>query len=167
MTKKQNKPSEHAYFAGGCFWGMQYHFGRVPGVLKTKVGYTGGSVDHPTYEQVCSGKTGHTETLDVLFDPTVTSYEILARLFFEIHDPTQMNRQGPDVGPQYRSAIFYLNENQKKIAETLISILKKKGYDVVTAVEKAKTFWPAETYHQDYYSKNGHTPYCYFYTKRF
>lgn len=159
--------TEKAVFAGGCFWGVEYHLKKVPGVLATSVGYTGGALANPTYEQVCTGRTGHAEAIEVEFDPAVVSYEHLARLFFEIHDPTQVNRQGPDIGTQYRSAIFYHDEHQKKIAEGLIEQLKSCGYDVVTSVEKAGEFWPAELYHQDYYEKSGHRPYCHIYQKRF
>lgn len=159
--------TEKAVFAGGCFWGVEYHLKKVPGVLSTTVGYTGGSTAHPTYEQVCTGRTGHAEAIEVEFDPSLVGYEALARLFFEIHDPTQVNRQGPDIGNQYRSAIFYHDEHQKKIAEGLIHQLRSRGYDVVTSVEKAAGFWPAELYHQDYYEKTGHRPYCHIYQKRF
>jgi peptide methionine sulfoxide reductase msrA/msrB len=116
---------------------------------------------------VCSGTTGHAETQEVVYDPSKTSYEKLARLFFEIHDPTQINRQGPDIGEQYRSAIFYVNDEQKKVAQKLISILKEKGYKIATEVTKADVFWEAEAYHQDYYLNNGKQPYCHSYTKRF
>jgi len=159
--------TERAIFAGGCFWGVEYHFGRMKGVLSATSGYIGGSVDHPTYKQVCSGKTGHAEAVAVDFDPAQVSYETLAKLFFEIHDPTQVNRQGPDVGTQYRSAVFYLDEMQKKVAEALLDELRRKGYRVATSVEKAGTFWNAEDYHQDYYKKTGHHPYCHIYQKRF
>lgn len=159
--------AQRAIFAGGCFWGVEYHFGRLKGVLSATSGYIGGSVDHPTYKQVCSGKTGHAEAVAVDFDPEQVSYETLAKLFFEIHDPTQVNRQGPDVGTQYRSAVFYLDETQKKIAEALLDELRRKGYRVATSVEKAGTFWKAEDYHQDYYKKTGHHPYCHIYQKRF
>lgn len=156
-----------AIFASGCFWGVQYHFERADGVLSTRVGYTGGHVDNPTYKQVCSGTTGHAEALEVVFDSDKVSYEDLAKLFFETHDPTQVNRQGPDVGEQYRTEIFYLDEDQRTTAERLIEVLRDKGVDVATKVTPAATFWEAEDYHQHYYGKNGHTPYCHIYTKRF
>ncbi len=158
---------KRALFASGCFWGTEYHFERAPGVLSTRVGYTGGRTPHPTYREVCSGRTGHAEAVEVIFDPDVISYEELAKLFFETHDPTQVNRQGPDVGDQYRSAIFYLDEEQKATAERLIRTLKAKGYPVATEVTAASTFWPAEDYHQKYYDRTGHSPYCHVYTKRF
>lgn len=158
--------SEKAVFAGGCFWGMEYHFGKVNGVLGTTVGYTGGSKEDPTYREVCSGKTGHAEAMEVEFDPAVVTYEELARLF-EIHDPTQVNRQGPDIGTQYRSAVYYVDDTQKAIVEKLLGQLKENGYAVVTALEKASAFYPAEEYHQDYYDKTGHQPYCHIYQKRF
>lgn len=159
--------TEKAVFAGGCFWGVEYHLKKVKGVLSTRVGYTGGTTEHPSYKQVCTGKTGHIEAIEVEFDPKVVGYEALAKLFFEIHDPTQFNRQGPDVGTQYRSALFYQNDEQKRIAESLIAQLEAKGYRVVTEVRQATEFWPAEDYHQDYYEKTGHHPYCHVYQKRF
>ncbi len=159
--------TQKAVFAGGCFWGVEYHFKKVKGVLSVKSGYTGGVIDNPSYKQVCSGKTGHAEAVEVEFDAAMVSYEALAKLFFEIHDPTQSNRQGPDIGTQYRSAIFYTDEEQKKVAEQLIGELRINGYQVVTSVEKAGIFWYAEEYHQDYYQKTGHQPYCHIYQKRF
>jgi len=159
--------SNKAYFAGGCFWGVEYLLQKQPGVISTRVGYMGGHTKNPTYQEVCSDTTGHTETLEVVFDTTKTDFEILARYFFEIHDPTQINRQGPDVGDQYRSAIFYTDENQKQITEKLINILKSKGYKVATEVAQADTFWQAEDYHQDYYQHTGKHPYCHIYQKRF
>ena len=159
--------TETAYFASGCFWGTQYHFERLDGVVSTRVGYTGGRRDNPTYEQVCSGATGHAETLEVVFDPARVSFETLARLFFETHDPTQVNRQGPDIGTQYRSEVFYLNDEQRATSERLIEELKSKGYAVATRVTPASKFWPAEGYHQHYYQNNGQSPYCHIYTKRF
>lgn len=167
LTAGTSDTSTVAIFAGGCFWGVEYHFKRAPGVLSTRVGYTGGHVDNPTYKDVSYKNTGHAEAIEVIYDPRKTSYRDLARLFFEIHDPTQVNRQGPDIGEQYRSAIFYLNDTQRETAEELIRILEKKGYDVATQVQPASTFWPAEEYHQDYYAKTGKLPYCHVYTKRF
>jgi peptide methionine sulfoxide reductase msrA/msrB len=162
-----SKPATKAYFAGGCFWGVDYLLKSAPGVVSVRAGYIGGTTKNPTYKQVCTGTTGHAETVEVVFDPNKTTYEDLAKLFFEIHDPTQKNRQGPDVGYQYRSAIFYVDQQQKQIAEHLIEQLKHKGFKVVTSVEPAMEFWPAEDYHQDYYSKTGGEPYCHIRTKRF
>ena len=159
--------TEHAIFASGCFWGTEYHMQRVPGVISTTVGYTGGHVDNPTYKQVCTDTTGHAEAVDVVYDPTKTNYEKLAKLFFETHDFTQLNRQGPDIGKQYRSAIFYLNDEQKEIAERLVKTLREKGFNVKTEITKAGKFWPGEGYHQDYYNKTGKTPYCHIYRRIF
>jgi peptide methionine sulfoxide reductase msrA/msrB len=159
--------TDTAYFAGGCFWGVEYNLEKIDGVISVTSGYMGGHKDDPTYKEVCYTNTGHAETVQVIFDPSKTDFETLARLFFEIHDPTQANRQGPDVGEQYRSAIFYTSDSQKDISEKLIKILKDKGYDVVTRLEKAGTFWKAEDYHQDYYNKTGKEPYCHIYQKRF
>lgn len=158
---------EQAIFAGGCFWGVEYYLKRAKGVVSTTVGYIGGHKDNPTYGDVCSDTTGHAEAVEVTYNPSVISYEEIAKLFFEIHDPTQVDGQGPDIGEQYRSEIFYLNDEQKKIAEKLIRELNAKGYRVVTKVTKASNFWKAEGYHQDYYQKTGGTPYCHGYTKRF
>ena len=164
---KSSDSLERAIFAGGCFWGVEYHFMNTPGVVSTRVGYTGGHKEHPTYAEVCSGTTGHIEAIEITFDPSKTTYEEMAKLFFEIHDPTQVNRQGPDVGEQYQSVVFYLDEHQKEITEKLIGILKQKGYNVATKLRQATAFWEAEDYHQEYYDKNGRQPYCHAYVKRF
>ena len=156
-----------AYFAGGCFWGVEYHFENAPGVIAARSGYMGGRVTDPGYRQVCSGSTGHAEAVEVVYDPKETDYETVARLFFEIHDPTQVNRQGPDIGDQYRSAIFYRSEEEKETAEKLIGLLEDKGLKVATEVVPAQEFWPAEDYHQDYYEKKSGTPYCHSRTRRF
>ncbi|HAO19694.1 MAG TPA: methionine sulfoxide reductase [Desulfobacteraceae bacterium] len=166
FTPKEKK-SEKAYFAGGCFWGVEHYFQKEKGVISTKVGYMGGHTQHPTYKEVCNGGTGHIETAEVMYDPAQTDFEKLARLFFEIHDPTQIDRQGPDIGDQYRSAIFYVNDEQKQISEKLIKLLEKKGYKVATKLIKADKFWKAEDYHQQYYQNTGKQPYCHFYQKRF
>ena len=159
--------TERAYFAGGCFWGTEYFLQKQQGVISTEVGYMGGTTRNPTYKDVCYKKTGHAEAVEVIFNPSEVTFEALARLFFEIHDPSQLNRQGPDIGDQYRSAIFFTDENQEKIAKKLINQLKDHGHKVVTQLEKAELFWNAELNHQDYYDKNGHKPYCHVYTKRF
>ncbi|KAB2814119.1 peptide-methionine (S)-S-oxide reductase MsrA [Phaeocystidibacter luteus] len=156
-----------AIYASGCFWGTEYYMKRQEGVISTTVGYTGGHVDNPTYQEVCSKTTGHYEAVKVEYDPSIVSYEELTRLFFETHDPTQANGQGPDIGPQYRSAIFVANDSEREIAEDLIGILEAKGLDIATEVKDAATFWDAEGYHQDYYDNKGGTPYCHGYRKLF
>lgn len=153
---KRNK----AIFAAGCFWGVQHFLKRIEGVIDTRVGYIGGSTEKPTYEEVSSGSTGHAEAVEVIYDPREVSYDEMVKTFFEIHDFTQVNRQGPDVGEQYRSEIFFTSQSQKKIAEKYKKILEDKGYDVATTISQAKTFWAAEEYHQDYYKKNNSSPYC-------
>jgi len=164
----QNHPlTDTAILSGGCFWGVEYYMKKTNGVISTEVGYVGGTKENPTYEEVCAGTTGHYEAIEVVFDPGKTSYEEILKLFFEIHDPTEWNRQGPDFGEQYRSAVFYRTSKQKLIAEKLIKILKEKGFNVVTEVRPATNFWKAEKYHQDYYDHKGTTPYCHGYVKRF
>ena len=169
MKSQENKENaiQTAYFAGGCFWGVEHLMQKEEGVIGVDSGYMGGSVENPTYEQVCTGTTGHAEVVCVTFDPSKVSYEKLAKLFFEIHDPEQVERQGPDVGNQYRLEIFYTNENQKEIAQNLIALLQKKGYKIATRLTPASIFWKAEDYHQDYYQNKGTLPYCHAYRKRF
>lgn len=156
-----------AYFASGCFWGTEYYFMRAKGVVSTAVGFMGGHVEHPTYQQVCQKNTGHLETTEVVYDPKETSYENLVKLFFETHDFTQTNGQGPDIGPQYLSCIFYSSPEEKQIAEKYIRILTDKGYKVATQLRPVSTFWKAEDYHQQYYEHKGTTPYCHVYRKIF
>ncbi|MGV6862395.1 MAG: bifunctional methionine sulfoxide reductase B/A protein [Putridiphycobacter sp.] len=156
-----------AIFASGCFWGTEYFFEKAEGVISTQVGYIGGHKDNPTYKEVCTGKTGHAEAVRVVYDTTKTDYKTLCKLFFETHDPTQINRQGPDIGHQYRTGVFYLNDLQKEVAEELKSLLEQKGLKVATEITKATTFWEGEDYHEHYYSNKGGTPYCHGYTKRF
>lgn len=161
------KKTGTAVFASGCFWGTQYYLQQAKGVLSTTVGFTGGHTANPTYEEVCSGTTGHAEAVQVVYDPNLISYEELAKLFFETHDFSQVNRQGPDIGEQYRSEIFYQNEEQRQMAERLASILKAKGFKVATRITAAGPFWKAEDDHQNYYRKNGSQPYCHLYRKLF
>lgn len=147
---------EKADFGGGCFWGVEEVFRTTPGVVKTTVGYEGGRVDNPTYEQVSSHTTGHTETVQVEFDPSKINYDKLLDIFFENHDPMQLNRQGLDVGENYRSAVFYHSSEQKSATEAKITKLKKSGKyknPIVTQIVIAQSFWPAEEYHQLYLSK--------------
>ena len=158
---------ETAYFAGGCFWGVEHLMKKSAGVVSVEPGYMGGNLADPSYEDVCRGDTGHAETVRVLFDPAEVSYEALAKLFFEIHDPTHINRQGPDIGHQYRSAVFYASEQQRQAAEGLIDELTAKGYDVATELTPAGDFWPAEEYHHNHYDRKGTEPYCHSYVKRF
>lgn len=156
-----------AIFAGGCFWGVEHLMQGVGGVRSVESGYIGGKTPNPTYEQVCSKITGYAEAVRVIFDPTKTDYETLAKLFFEIHDPTQVDGQGPDIGNQYRSEVFYYTTNQRLITEKLIDQLRAKGYNIATRITRATTFYPAEEYHQDYYNRKGTEPYCHKYTKKF
>ncbi len=149
-----------AIFAAGCFWGVEYWFQQQPGVLDTTVGYTGGHTDHPTYEAVHSRTTGHAEAVEVIYDPARVSFEDLAKLFFEIQDPTQVDGQGPDLGREYRSAIFYVDEAQRQTAERLIADLEARGMEIATELAPAGAFWPAEDYHQDYYREKGAAPPC-------
>lgn len=166
IADKEDK-LDTAVFAGGCFWGVEYYLEKLDGVKSVESGYMGGEKKDPSYKEVSSGTTGHAEVVRVIFDPAVIEYETLAKKFFELHDPTQANGQGPDIGEQYRSEVFYNSPEQKAIAEKLISQLKLKGYKVVTKVTPAAEFWAAEDYHQNYYDRKGTLPYCHGYTKRF
>ncbi|CAN5409240.1 hypothetical protein BH10PSE19_BH10PSE19_07580 [soil metagenome] len=163
----KNVTIQEALFAGGCFWGVEYYLQKLPGVLATQVGYTGGHKDNPTYSEVCSGNTGHVEAIHIIFDPQQISYRKLNQYFFEIHDPTQTNGQGPDLGEQYLSRIYYYDDKQKAEAQILIAELQQQGYNVATQILPVTTFWPAEAYHQSYYLKTQHQPYCHGYVKRF
>lgn len=152
-----------ATFAGGCFWCIEEAFRQTPGVVKAVSGYTGGEKANPTYKEVCSGTTGHAEAVQVTYDPAKVTYEKLLDLFWRVHDPTQLNRQGNDVGTQYRSAIFTHDEAQKKAAEASKAALDASGAlgkPVVTVIGPAKVFYPAEAYHQEYYTNNKAQPYC-------
>lgn len=159
--------SKSAYFAGGCFWGVEYHFEKKTGVLDAISGYMGGTLENPDYYGVVRGNTGHLESVRVIYDPTKTSFEKLAKLFFEIHNMEQTDGQGPDIGSQYLSAIFYNNEEEKQTSQKLIELLTKKGYKVATSLKKADTFYTAEGYHQNYYQRKGSSPYCHVYKKIF
>lgn len=159
--------TEEAIVAGGCFWGVDYYLRQIPGVLLVEVGYIGGEVSEPTYEQVCQGNTGHVEAVRVVFDTAKTSYYTVLKRFFEIHDPTQPNGQGPDIGSQYRSAVFYYNQVQYDCVMDLLNQLKTNGYSVSTHIESVNIFWPAEDYHQNYYNKHPKTPYCHRPVERF
>ena len=159
--------NETLILASGCFWGTEYFLKRIDGVLSTTVGYTGGHVENPSYEQVCGKRTGHYEACLVEYDPKRITAEEVLRTFFETHDPTQANGQGPDIGPQYRSAVFYQNDAQRDLTQSLIGLLTAKGFKVATEVLPAQAFYSAEGYHQDYYDIKGGTPYCHGYRKLF
>ena len=152
---------EKATFGAGCFWGVEYVFRRVPGVADVAVGYSGGITPNPTYEQVCSHTTGHAEATQVTFDPDQVSFDQLLEVFWAMHDPTQVNRQGPDIGDQYRSVIFTHSDEQKLAAEMSKERAQARfSKPIATQIVPLTTFYPAEDYHQAYYEKNGHTPYC-------
>ena len=159
--------TQTATFAGGCFWCTESDFKSLPGVLAVVSGYTGGHTEAPTYSKVSSGETGHMEAIQVTYDPKKISYETLAKNFFEIHDFTQTDGQGPDIGEQYLSVLFYNDADEKAVAEKLVAVLTKKGYKVATTIRKEETFYKAEGYHQDYYERHGKLPYCHGYKKIF
>ena len=160
MTESDpNRSLQKAIFAAGCFWGVEDYFRQLPGVVETEVGYTGGHTQNPTYKQVCTGKTGHAEAVKVLYKPQMISYAALVRHFFRLHDPTTFNRQGPDVGSQYRSAIFYVTSDQRDIAHQIKAELKESdsfSRKIVTEITPASPFYRAEEYHQHYVQKTGH-----------
>ena len=162
-----NKNIKKAYFAAGCFWGVEYHFEKIKGVISAISGYMGGNITNPSYEMVCTGFSGHLEVVEVTYDENIVSFETLTKLFFEIHDFSQTNGQGPDIGSQYLSAIFYCDEEQKGISEKLIVELENKGFKVVTFLYKLVPFYKAEYYHQDYYERHQKVPYCHSYRKIF
>ncbi|MGB5791819.1 peptide-methionine (S)-S-oxide reductase MsrA [Poseidonibacter sp.] len=151
---------KQAYFAAGCFWGVEYHFANLKGVSSAVSGYMGGHTPNPDYQSVCSGMTGHLEVVKVEYDDTIVSYENLVKLFFEIHDFTQTNGQGPDIGSQYLSAIYYSNNEEKEICEKVIKELENKDYEVATSLYELVPFYEAEEYHQDYYERHQKVPYC-------
>lgn len=156
--EQQEESMQLATFGAGCFWGVENSFRQVEGVNRTAVGYAGGTTENPTYQQVCSGTTGHAEVVQLEYNPDKVSYDKLLDIFFAIHDPTTRNRQGPDIGYQYRSVIFFHNDEQQPAAEAKARELteaKKFNRPIVTAIEPAPTFWRAEEYHQRYYEKKG------------
>ncbi len=159
--------TEEAIVAAGCFWGVEYYFKKLKGVLKAESGYIGGHKENPTYEDICEGDTGHYEAVRVIYNPSVISYEQVIKYFFEIHDPEQRNGQGPDIGEQYLSRVFCYDGGQKIITNSVIEQLTTKGYKIATKILPVSVFWKAEGYHQDYYQKTGKQPYCHTYTKKF
>ncbi len=160
-----NPAFQTATLAGGCFWCLEAVYARMRGVRRVTPGYMGGHTEHPTYEAVCSGATGHAEVVQIEFDPSVVSYRQLLEVFFAIHDPTQFNRQGNDVGTQYRSAIFWHSEAQRQEAQEMVERLTREGVypaPIVTQLTPAGPFWPAEDYHRDYFARHPNQPYCLF-----
>ena len=154
---------EKATFGAGCFWGVEYQYAKIPGVHSAESGYAGGKTLNPTYEEICSKGTGHAEVIEVTFDPAKVSYRTLVEYFFKMHDPTQVNRQGPDIGDQYRSVIFTHSDEQKKIADDVkigLTLAKAFSRPIATQIEAAPKFWRAEEYHQKYYQLRGKKPYC-------
>ncbi|HFU73965.1 MAG TPA: peptide-methionine (S)-S-oxide reductase [Helicobacteraceae bacterium] len=156
-----------AYYAGGCFWGVEYHLEKQKGVIDAISGFMGGHVKNPAYYDVVRKDTGHIETVEVIYDADIISYERLTKFFFEIHDFEQVGGQGPDIGEQYISVVFYQNENEKKTAQKIIDTLNARGYKVATQLRQATPFYDAEKYHQDYYDRRNKVPYCHSYQKIF
>ncbi len=167
LSFREGPPVATAVFAGGCFWGVEYLMEGLDGVMDVVSGYTGGRSENPSYQDVLTHTTGHLEAVRVSYDPTLITYEELARYFLEIHDPTQKNGQGPDIGNQYLSAIFYSSRGEYDTVVQLLSVLEEKGYDIATRILPRAVFWEAEDYHQNYYENKGSEPYCHAYTKRF
>lgn len=167
FEKEKEEKLKKAYFAGGCFWGVEYYLEKQEGVIEVTSGYMGGHVKDPSYKEVSRGQSGHLELVEVVYDSSKVSYETLARLFFEIHDPEQRDGQGPDIGSQYLSAIFVSNDEERAIVQKLIKLLEKNGYKVATAIREKSVFYKAEGYHQNYYDIKGYEPYCHGYVKRF
>ncbi len=167
LVFREGAPEATAVFAGGCFWGVEHLMAALEGVSDVVSGYTGGHLEHPSYQDVLTHTSGHLEAVRVRYNPTLVSYEELAKYFLEIHDPTQKDGQGPDRGNQYLSALFYSSRSEYETAITLLTILEDKGYDIATKILPRAVFWDAEDYHQDYYEKKGSEPYCHAWTKRF
>lgn len=160
---RMSRQTENATLGGGCFWCTEAVFTELKGVERVESGYSGGTVPNPTYQQVCTGATGHAEVVRITFDPSVISYKQLLEIFFTVHDPTTLNRQGADVGTQYRSTIFYQTSEQKSVAEQVITDISASGIwnnPIVTQLEPFKAFYPAEDYHRDYFKNNARQPYC-------
>lgn len=155
-AEKKEDGMEKAVFAAGCFWGVEAIFQEIDGVVTTTVGYTGGQTENPTYQEICGKQTGHAEAIEIVYDPSKVSYEELLALFWRLHDPTTLNRQGPDIGSQYRSAVFYYTPEQKAAAEKVKAEAQKKWKQpIVTEITAGGVFYPAEDYHQDYFRKRG------------
>lgn len=167
MKFSPQKRWKTAVFAAGCFWGVEYLFQQKQGVMETRVGYSGGRSEKPSYQEVCAGDTGHLEAVELRYDPDIVSYRDLVKFFFEIHDPGQANGQGPDIGEQYRSAIFCADQAEQQTARDVAELLSAKGQKVSTRIVPSAPFWPAEDYHQDYYAKKGGLPYCHIHRPRF
>lgn len=167
FEKEKTDTRKKAYFAGGCFWGVEYYLENVSGVLEVSSGYMGGKVKNPNYKDVSSGRSGHLEVVEVIYDASKVNFEQLARLFFEIHDPEQTNGQGPDIGSQYLSAIFVSDSSEQTVVKKLIKTLETKGYKIATKILQKDVFYEAEEYHQNYYKRKGSKPYCHGYVKRF
>ena len=165
--KAKDNNLSYAYFAGGCFWGIEYYLQKLDGVKEVISGFMGGHVKNPSYYEVVRSDTGHLETVEVIYDKNKISYEEIAKIFFEIHDPTQVNGQGPDIGKQYHSAVFVANEKEQETIKKLIKQLQSNGYDVVTKIIDKSEFYEADEGHQNYYDKKGTKPYCHGYVKRF